>query len=284
MLGPLGGGRFAELNKIFKSICHLISFLMVIGILSCSSPGKIVPPIATDQTAPSVNAVEPYKFEVGSITVAPREAQAGMPVLISVPVRNVGSARNAYVGTLYVDGQEYGTKDITLDPGSGGSLVYQVSNLSAGSHKIAVGGSEGAVQVYNVQRYTIANTQVYMPHYAPLEYTPAPPLPYISSDSFAPPVTPFYITQINFRYPFPQSFKILDANNKQIYSADAAYNESAYVPNIEVNGSFSVEMQTNQPAADVRSEFFGFSTWELVVAYFWPEVSTVEGIQKRFSP
>jgi hypothetical protein len=56
------------------------------------------------------------------------------------------------------------------------------------------------------------------------------------------------------------------------------------VPAIQVDGDFTIQMLTVQPAVDIKSQFFGFSTYELVIAYFWPEVSTVEGFQKRFGP
>ncbi|MCX6006291.1 MAG: hypothetical protein NTZ34_03405 [Chloroflexi bacterium] len=236
------------------------------------------------QTPVSTDNVERYKFELGNISVMPEEALVGTPVQVIVPVKNVGSAKNAYIATLYVDGQEYLTEDITLDPGNNGTLLYLVSNLSTGKHIITVADLAGTVQIYYAEKYAIANNDIYLPHYSPLEYTPEPPLPHNSADSFTPPVTPFYITKISFRYPYPQSFQILDAGNKLLYSADIAYNESAYVPGIQVDGPFTIQMQTGQPVADVRAEHPGRFSWVFVIAYFWPEVSTVEGIEKRFVP
>jgi len=49
--------------------------------------------------------------------------------MIGVPVKNTGSGRNAYVGTLYVDVQERGTQAITLSPGESGTLTFQIAGL-----------------------------------------------------------------------------------------------------------------------------------------------------------
>jgi hypothetical protein len=258
--------------------------LLCVVILSCVPASKVVPATESGPATPSVSSIPPYQFELANLSILPKEAEAGTSVQATVSVKNVGSAPNAYVATLYVDGQEYTTRDLTLKPGESGNLTYMVSNLGAGDHRLSVGNLADSVRIYTTDKYTVANNQIYMPHYTPLQYTPAPSLPYISSDPFSAPVTPFYITRINFRYPYPQSFRILDASNKQLYSADIEYNESAYVPGVQVNGDFTIQMQTGQPAVDIKSQFFGFSTWELVIAYFWPEVSTVEGFQKRFVP
>jgi hypothetical protein len=260
------------------SLC--VAAILVGSVLSCTPSSAVVPGPVT----PPVSNVAPYQFELTNVSIVPKEAEAGNPVQATVTVKNVGSALNAYVGTLYVDGQEYATRDLTLNPGASGNLTYLVSNLVAGDHRISVGTLADSVRIYTTEKYTVANNQIYMPHYTPLQYTPPPSLPYISSDPFSPPVTPFYITRIDFRYPYPQSFKILDASGKQLYSADIGYNESTYVPAIQVDGDFTIQMLTVQPAVDIKSQFFGFSTWELVIAYFWPEVSTVEGFQKRFIP
>jgi hypothetical protein len=270
-----------RLNKLAISLICLV-FLILPGFLSCRVYPPLAPPTPAPPPAPPAGNAPAVRFELGTMIVSPGEVQTGAPVRADVPVKNTGSSRNAYVGTLYVDGQEYGTRDVTLPPGGSGTLTFQLPDLDQGNHTLTVGNSQGTVRVYSVERYSLANNQVYMPHYGPLDYTPAPPLPYTSVEAFSPPVTPFFITGISFRYPFPQSFKILDASGKELYGADIAYNESTAVPNIEVNGDFTVQMQTGRLAADIKSQFFGFNTWQLVIAYYWPEVSSVEGIQKRF--
>ncbi|MBN1375137.1 MAG: hypothetical protein JXA01_03165 [Dehalococcoidia bacterium] len=228
--------------------------------------------------------VDAYKFEVGNISVIPQEARVGTFMTVSLPVRNIGSRKNAFIATLYVDGNEYITRDITLAPGNGGSLTYVLSNLGTGTHEISVAGVKSSLIIYAVNSYTIPNNKDYRLHYTSLEYTPLPPLPHLSTDHFTPPVIPFFITRIDFRYPYPQSFEIIDSRGKQLYSAENAYQAGVIVPDIQVNGDFSIQMQTSQPTADVRSEYFGFNSWRWVIAYYWPEVSTVEGIEKSFSP
>ena len=251
-------------------------------MLSCNPAVPVGPSNTPAQIPTTSNNDVRYKFELGNLSVTPQEAAFGTPVQVSVPVKNAGSVKNAYVATLYVDGQEYMTQDVTLDTGNSGTLLYRVSNLSAGTHKISVANLESIVQVYYSEKYSITNNKIYMPHYSRLEYTPVPPLPHISADSFTAPAAPFFITKINFRYPYPQSFQIMDAGNNLLYGADIAYNESAWVPGIRVDGAFTIQMQTGQPVADVKAELYGRSSWLFVISYFWPEVSIVEGIVKRF--
>jgi hypothetical protein len=271
-----------RINSLCNSVFCII--LLSVFIISCS-PAVPVGPATTPAPIPTPSSnAGLYKFELGNLSVIPQEAAFGTQVQVSVPVKNVGSVKNAYVATLYVDGQEYMTQDVTLDTGNSGTLLYRVSNLGAGTHKISVANLESIVQVYSAEKYSIANNKIYMPHYSRLEYTPVPPLPHISADSFTAPAAPFYITKINFRYPYPQSFQIMDAGNNLLYAADIAYNESAYVPGIRVDGAFTIQMQTGQPVADVKAELYGRSSWLFVVAYFWPEVSIVEGFVKRFGP
>ena len=271
-----------RINYIFNSILCLL--LLVAFILSCNPAMPVSPVYTPAQTPVPTDNADRYKFELGIMSVLPQEAPVGTSVQVVVPVKNIGTATNAYIATLYIDGQEYLTKDTTLDPGSSGTLLYLVSNLSAGKHKITVANLESTVQIYYTEQYTIANNEIYMPHYSSFEDIPQPPLPHISTDYFTAPATPFFITKIVFRYPYPQSFQILDAGNNLLYSADKAYNESAYVPDIKVDGTFTIQMQTGQPVADVRAEMFGQTSWSFVIAYFWPEVSTVEGMEKRFGP
>ncbi|MBN1376528.1 MAG: hypothetical protein JXA01_10290 [Dehalococcoidia bacterium] len=267
-----------------KAVYVLLAVSLSICCLSCCS--KAVS--RSDNTTVSVSfrssPVEDYKFETGSISVIPEEALLGTFVTVSLPVRNIGRCKNAFIATLYIDGNEYITQDITLAPGNGGSVTYVLSNLRAGTHEISVAGLKSSVKIYTIDRFTISNHQDYQPYYTPLEYTPLPPLPHLSTDHFTPPAVPFFITRIDFRYPFPQSFSIIDSSGKQLYSAENAYQPSMKVPATQVNGDFSIQMQTSQLSADVRSQFFGFNSWKQVVAYYWPEVSAVEGVCKRFVP
>jgi hypothetical protein len=273
-----------RLNKLIISLASLIC-LLSISLLSCSVSTPVIPSGPNPPAIIPENNVPGYSFEVGTMTITPVEAQMGTPVRVDVPVKNTGSSKNAYVGTLYVDGQERGTQDITLLPGGNGTLTFQLARLDRGSHLLNVGNSQGTVRVYSVSRYTLTNSQAYLPQYTRAEYVPPPQLPYTSVDYFSPPVSPFFITDITFRMPFPEYFKILDAAGKELYTANTAYAETVTVPNIKVDGSFTVQMQTSLLTPDVRwTPFFGFNSWVLMVAYYWPEVSSVGGVQKQFNP
>lgn len=263
-----------------------VPVFIVLLVLSFSIACQPIAAVNTDDSQFQIptpdSQAEPYKFEIGSLSVVPQEAKAGTTVIVSLPVRNTGSAKNAFIATLYVDGHEYGTEDVTLQPGNSGSVTFLFSGLDPGDHQIAVAGIESHVKIYYLDQYSITNNQVFLPRYTALEYTPVPPLPHISSDRFTPPVIPFFITQISFRYPFPQSFQILDEDGKQLYRAEIDYQQRANVPNIQVDGDFIIQMQTPHPTADIRAQFFGLNTWRWAVSYYWPEVSIVDGVRKNF--
>jgi hypothetical protein len=238
---------------------------------------------APQPPAPPASPITPaYRFESGTMTVTPKEIQAGQPVQVTATVRNTGSRQNAYVGTLYVDGQEYARQAATLNPGDTGFLTFQIANLSTGTHLLTLGDSSASLKAYMVEKFQMVNNTIDLPRYTNLEYTPAPPVPHISTETFSPPITPFFVRQMDFRFPYPQAFRILDANGKQLYSAVITHAASAYVPDVQVDSDFTIELQTDQPAVDIRSEFYGESTYALVISYFWPHVSTIEGIQKRY--
>lgn len=253
-------------------------------MLSCGQRPVAPPPAATPPT--KAPAVEQVKFEPLALKITPQEIEAGSAAQAVASIKNSGSARNAYVGTLYVDGNEYLTQSINIEPGQVGVLIFTVANLGQGTHRLSMAGLEGTLRVYTVEKYTLTGNKVFLPHYTNLESTPPPELPHISGETFTPPVTPFYITRINFSYPFPQSLTILDENNRQIYSSGITNIDSAFVPGVEVKGNFTIQMQTSQPVADIRLQYFNLYTYtySYVISYFWPEVSTVEGIQKRFGP
>jgi hypothetical protein len=271
------------LIKLRVLICGLACLPAVLTIACGQRPAAPQPTPAPPTAAP---AIEPVKFEPLSIKVNPQEIEARAAAQAVVSVKNSGSARNAYVGTLYVDGNEYLTQAINIEPGQVGTLIFTVANLGQGTHRLTMAGLEGTLRVHTVERYTLSSNKVFLPHYTNLESTPLPELPHISGETFTPPVTPFYITRINFSYPFPQSFTILDENNRQVYSSGITDMDSAFVPGIEVKGNFTIRMQTNQRVADIRLQYFNLYTYtySYVICYFWPEVSTLEGIQKRFGP
>jgi hypothetical protein len=258
-----------------------IIFFAILAVACTPVPSGQIP-ASQPPAIPASPTIPAYRFESGTMSVTPKEIQAGQAAQVTSTVRNTGSRQNAYVGTLYVDGQEYARQAVTLNPGDNGFLTFQLTNLGAGTHLLKLGDSSASLKVFTVDNFQIVNNIVDLPRYTNLQYTFAPPLPHVSAENFSPPVTPFFIRQIDFRFPYPEAFRILDAKGKQLYSADIAHAASAYVPDVPVDADFMIELQTNQPAADIRSGFFGESSYTLVIAYFWPHVSTIEGIQKRY--
>lgn len=270
--------------RLYPVVSYALLLVSAASLFSCTLQPPLPPLPASPPPRALVPAGPQYRFELGALSITPAETEAGGWVQVQIPLRNTGQSENAYVGTLYVDGQENSRQAITLAPGNTGALIFQVVNLVPGNHKLSVGESSGLVRVYKSERFVIANAQIIPPRYTRVEDTPSPPLPHISTQTFSSPMTPFFIRQIDFRYPYPASFKVLDTNNRLLYSGTTVYAQSAFVPFIEVGSDFVIQLETDQVAADIRSQFFDYSSVAFVVAFYWPQVSIIEGICKRFTP
>ena len=181
-------------------------FVMV--SISCTIPASTMAPSSTSSRSPEPATMLPqYKFELGSLIVTPSEIQAGQSVQARLPVKNVGSRQNAYIGTIYVDGHEYATKSTTLTPGNSDILTFSISGLGPGNHRLSVDNSKGSVKVYTIEKFEIANTQIDFPRYKRLEYFESPPVPHVSVHTFKSPAAPFFIRQIAFRILIPRHLK-----------------------------------------------------------------------------
>jgi len=76
-------------------------------------------------------------FEYGEFTL-PSTVNVGETFLVSMTVRNIGSAFGTAIVRLYVDGGLAQTKSIILSPGEEGEVVFEIVSYMPGDHEIQV--------------------------------------------------------------------------------------------------------------------------------------------------
>ena len=90
----------------------------------------------------------PASFGVSNLMISPSkdETWAGITftreinddVLVTVEVTNMGGQSGTYHGVLKLNGEEFSSEDITLEPGQSGQLTFNVSDLPSGDYTVEV--------------------------------------------------------------------------------------------------------------------------------------------------
>jgi hypothetical protein len=286
-----------KMNKIYLAFAFCLICWPITCFTACISQPVALPSNQPVQTAQPDIKPEAFQFELGKMMISPTEAEVSKPVLVEIPVRNVGTEANAYSAALKVNDEAVDIQSITLMPGESGILKYTLTLGQAGIYVLSAGEAEGKLSVYYADKYEIVSNQISFPRYTWVNtskgLTTADTLqfelaaqPHTSLEMFQPPVTPFYISLIYFRQPYPESFKILDADKNMLYGADLSVisNESATVPRVKVNGSFFIQMESIKPLVDIKPAVCYPGICSNAVAIIWPEVSLIEGAGRRFAP
>lgn len=273
-LGTVLTRGYSPMNKIY--VIFVFCSILVLSI-ACNN-SYISAPAA--QSSTSIPKIEPYKFELGKMMISPPEIEVDKPVFISVPIQNVGSEANSYVGTLKVNNDIIGTRDIKLDPGEGGVLTYTLILHEPGSYKLKISDLEQSIVALKINKFIIPIDSINL---LPSSNCAADYLPH--RITVIPPVKPFIISRINFSYGTPESLKILDSNEKELYSINLG-SESAITPYLEVADIFIVQFISGRAKVVVKSERYGgwgqSPGWGTTTysQYFYPEITSIEGIQK----
>jgi hypothetical protein len=89
----------------------------------------------------------PATFSVSSLTVSPLEVNSGEEATISVVVRNTGDAAGTYTVTMMVDGSARESLQVMLGPRTSQNVALIASDLTPGTHTVAVSGESGILVV-----------------------------------------------------------------------------------------------------------------------------------------
>lgn len=87
------------------------------------------------------------QFEVGVLSISPTLVVAGEPMVVTANITNVGDEAGIYKAVLFIDGQEFVSKDISLLPGQSSTAEFIINDLIAGKRAIAVGESIISIDV-----------------------------------------------------------------------------------------------------------------------------------------
>jgi hypothetical protein len=193
----------------------------------------------------------------------------GDSVSINTTVNNTGGLAGTYTAVLLVDAQETDRKDVTVNPGSSQQVSFQLSQTTAGSHRLAIGSSGTVLTVYNWSPSTIQYDK------SDGVFTGI----YVSGENghmtrFTPPNKAFKIQKIRVlgsvrplnSYEFDQNhitMRIWDvAGNNLLWSQDIPWSafmgpaiwREVNVPDIRVHDDFYVELVTHSNPAVYRSD------------------------------
>ena len=87
------------------------------------------------------------KFEMGNLTVSPSQAQPDQEVTISLNVTNTGEKSGDCNLELKVDGKVNSTTQVTIGPGTTQTVLFTVTEDTAGKHQVEVAGLNGEFEV-----------------------------------------------------------------------------------------------------------------------------------------
>lgn len=194
----------SQLSELSIALAILLSLNLSCAVASSENKSKAMSsiPVPTPQ-------VEPYKFEVGKIELSSSEEEASKPITITIPVKNIGSEANTYSATLKVNGEDIDTKALTLKPSENGRLEYSLELNNVGTYNLAIVEAVAILKVYKTEDINVPMSSV--------ERWATPHQPQTTFCG-TPIEQPFIIRDVEFSYPSPDSFEILDSTGKKLYS------------------------------------------------------------------
>ena len=87
------------------------------------------------------------EFEVNALSISPPDINVGESVTISVSVANIGNIAGNHDLILKIDGIEFDSQEVVLEPASEEALTFTVQGEIAGEYLVDVNGLNGSFQV-----------------------------------------------------------------------------------------------------------------------------------------
>jgi len=133
----------------------LVNHFSLLGILATLPPPP--PPPPTPAPPPPPPPPPPAHFVASDLTIVPSwekiewgalifVVSAGRSVTVTTNVGNDGGQAGSYVANLKINGQTWGTKEITLSPGQSQGIDFSVLDNEPGHYIVEVGGLSGEFQ------------------------------------------------------------------------------------------------------------------------------------------
>ena len=90
---------------------------------------------------------EEASFDIVNLSITPSKIDAGESVTISVEVTNSGGMEDSCTITLWIDGVEEQTKELSLDSGESDIVYFTVTKDEAGTYEVTLDGQSGSFTV-----------------------------------------------------------------------------------------------------------------------------------------
>ncbi len=259
-------------HALAKKWILIVLTILFIPVLSCTTSQQIAP-------STPVQPIEkkPAKMETGPLNILPKEIFEGNKAIASVAITNTGDYIGIYKATLKIDGIDFATKELYVNPGQTQDLNFDIADLKEGKHTLELDNKIETTTVIKPETYLIQYDSSTKVKTIP-EFDESTGYGYVNwriGDAghivkFSPPVKPFYINRVLINgatssgyYPSGNDtsyfdLNILDKDGKKIWSKSylwqvfyrsasfaGLYWQEFEVPSIKAEDDFIVKVVTH---------------------------------------
>ena len=89
----------------------------------------------------------PPHFRASNLIISPEQTRPGLTVSISLDITNDGAVGGSYELYLVIDGVVRAIKEISIEPNSVVTVIFEVSDLAIGRHQVKVAGLTGEFRI-----------------------------------------------------------------------------------------------------------------------------------------
>ncbi|MDO8716314.1 MAG: hypothetical protein Q7J73_05855 [Dehalococcoidales bacterium] len=98
------------------------------------------------ELVPSPPPLPPH-FRASNLIISPEQTRPGLTVSISLDITNDGAVGGSYELYLVIDGVVRAIKQMTIEPNSVSTVMFEVSDLAVGTHQVKVAGLTGEFRI-----------------------------------------------------------------------------------------------------------------------------------------
>jgi len=121
------------------------------------------------QISQEVTALKPAEFQATSIRVTPSSVLIGQSATVEATITNIGEAEDVLPVVLLVNGSEFSSKTVTLEPGASSTVSFTITQDSGGYYNLGIFGKSASLTVVDLEEYK-NNIYFYTISYPP-DYT-----------------------------------------------------------------------------------------------------------------
>jgi len=128
---------------------------MQLGLADVAMVGELTPEVSQPMVFAimvQVTAPPASRFRVTDLVIGPIKARPNDEITINVTVTNIGDTPGDCTLQLRIDGQDRGTKEISLNPGESTVVSFTITESLKGMHVVEIADLEGNFRIVVVYR------------------------------------------------------------------------------------------------------------------------------------